>query len=60
MADRTDGNALLFVHLFDLRLSLGIRGFLPPLLRIDLNGLAVAALVVIALIALAKGILWLP
>ena len=27
---------------------------------IDLNGLAVAALVVIALIALAKGILWLP
>ena len=59
MADRTDGNALLFVHLFDLRLSQGFSAFYRRF-RIDLNGLAVAALVVIALIALAKGILWLP
>ena len=59
MPDRTDGNALLVVHLFDLRLSQGFSAFYRRF-RIDLNGLAVAALVVIALIALAKGILWLP
>ena len=57
--DSTEGNALLFVHLFDLDLSGGLRA-LYQRFRIDLNGLAVAALVVVALIALAKGILWLP
>ena len=53
------GNALLFVHLFDLRLRRGMAAFYSRF-RVDLNGLAVAALVVVALIALAKGVLWLP
>ena len=56
--DRTPGNRLLFVHL--LTLGRGGWGTVYERFRIDLNGLAVAALVVVALIALAKGILWLP
>ena len=57
--DTQAGNALLFVHLFDLGLGQGLANFYQRF-RVDLNGLAVAALVVVALIALAKGILWLP
>ncbi len=57
--DSRPGNALLFVHLFDLRLRRGLASFYQRF-RVDLNGLAVAAVVVVALIALAKGILWLP
>ncbi len=57
--DSTPGNALLFVHLFDLHLERGF-GNLYKRFRVDINGLVVAALVVVALIALAKGILWLP
>ena len=57
--DSCPGQDLLFVHLFDLRLGQGI-GQLYQRFRTDLNGLAVAAVVVVALIALAKGILWLP
>ena len=53
------GHDLLFVHLFDLGLARGMRGFYRRF-QVDLNGLAVAALVVLALIALAKGVLWLP
>ena len=59
VGDDRPGNALLFVHLFDLQLRRGVAA-LYRRFRIDLNGLAVAALVVVALIALAKGILWLP
>ena len=59
VADRTEGNALLFVHLFDLRLSQGLAA-LYRRFRVDLNGLGLAVLVVVALIALAKGVLWLP
>ena len=57
--DSRKGNALLFVHLFDLQLGRGFAACYRRF-RVDLNGLAVAALVVVALIALAKGILWLP
>ena len=57
--DARPGQDLLFVHLFDLRLGQGIGQFYQRF-RTDLNGLAVAAVVVVALIALAKGILWLP
>ena len=57
--DTRPGQDLLFVHLFDLRLGQGIEKFYQRF-RTDLNGLAVAAVVVVALIALAKGILWLP
>ncbi len=57
--DTTAGNSLLFVHLFDLGLGKGLGAFYQRF-RVDINGLAVAALVVVALIALAKGILWLP
>jgi Na+/proline symporter len=57
--DTRPGNELLFVHLFDLGLGRGAAS-LYRRFRVDLNGLAVAALVVVALIALAKGILWLP
>ncbi len=57
--DSTPGNALLFVHLFDLGLGRGL-GNVYRRFRVDINGLAVATLVVVALIALAKGILWLP
>ncbi len=57
--DDAPGNSLLFVHLFDLGLGRGLGRFYARF-RTDLNGLAVAALVVVALIALAKGVLWLP
>lgn len=57
--DPQPGNALLFVHLFDLGCGQGLAKFYQRF-RVDLNGLAVAALVVVALIALAKGVLWLP
>ena len=57
--DTRGGNALLFVHLFDLGLAGGWNK-LYRRFRVDLNGLAVAAVVVVALIALAKGILLLP
>ena len=57
--DSRPGNALLVVHLFDLGLGRGLAGFYRRF-RVDLDGLALAVLVVIALIALAKGILWLP
>ncbi len=59
VTDSRPGNALLFVHLFDLNLRAGLRGVYERF-RVDLNGLAVAAIVVVALIALAKGILFLP
>ncbi len=57
--DTRPGQDLLFVHLFDLRLGQGLEKFYQRF-RTDLNGLALAAVVVVALIALAKGILWLP
>ena len=57
--DSKQGSALLFVHLFDLRLGGGLSSFYSRF-RTDINGLAVAALVVVALIALAKGVLLLP
>ncbi len=53
------GRALLFVHLFDLGLSQGWSAFYRRF-RVDIDGLAVACLVVVALIALAKGVLYLP
>ena len=53
------GRALLFVHLFDLRLGRGLGAFYERF-RTDLNGLAVCVVVVVALILLAKGVLWLP
>ena len=56
---RQPGHDLLFVHLFDLGLSRGLQSFYQRF-RVDINGLLVAALVVVALIALAKGILFLP
>ncbi len=57
--DSTPGNALLFVHILNLGVGNGL-GRIYERFRVDINGLAVAALVVVALIALAKGILWLP
>lgn len=57
--DAVTGQSLLFVHLFDLRLGEGLQQFYRRF-RTDLRGLGVAALVVVALIALAKGVLWLP
>jgi Na+/proline symporter len=54
-----EGNELLIAKLGDLRLSEGLGAFYRRF-RIDLNGLAIAALVVVALIVLARGILWLP
>lgn len=57
--DAASGQSLLFVHLFDLRLGEGLQQFYRRF-RTDLRGLGVAALVVVALIALAKGVLWLP
>lgn len=59
VADEKPGQALLFVHIFDLRLRQGLARFYERF-RVDLNGLALAAAVVIALIAMAKGILLLP
>ena len=53
------GHDLLFVHLFDLGLSKGLGAFYKRF-RVDINGLAGACVVVVALIALAKGILFLP
>jgi Na+/proline symporter len=53
------GNDLLFVNLFDLQLSKGWKHFYNRF-RIDLIGLLLAFGVVAALIALAKGILYLP
>ena len=53
------GHDLLFVHLFDLGLSKGLNVFYRRF-RVDINGLVVACVVVVALIALAKGILYLP
>ena len=53
------GHDLLFVHLFDLGLSRGLGAFYRRF-RVDINGLALACLVVVAPIALAKGILYLP
>jgi Na+/proline symporter len=53
------GHELLFVHLFDLSLSRGWTNFYRRF-RIDINGLLIAFGVVVALIALAKGILYLP
>ncbi len=57
--DDKPGIALLFVHLFDLGLERGLAAVYRRF-RVDFNGLALAALVVVALIALAKGVLWLP
>ena len=57
--DTSPGNDLLFVHLFDLGRGRGLTAFYARF-RTDLNGLAVAALVVVGLILLAKGVLWLP
>lgn len=57
--DASPGNDLLVVHLFDLRLGRGLASFYSRF-RTDLNGLVVAALVVVGLIMLAKGVLWLP
>jgi Na+/proline symporter len=54
-----EGHELLFVHLFDLRLGDGLAAFYRRF-RVDLNGLALSFCVVAALIALAKGILYLP
>jgi Na+/proline symporter len=54
-----EGHDLLFVHLFNLRLRDGLGAFYRRF-RVDINGLALAFGVVAALIALAKGILYLP
>jgi Na+/proline symporter len=53
------GHDLLFVNLFDLQLSKGWKHFYGRF-RVDLIGLLLAFGVVAALIALAKGILYLP
>ena len=53
------GHDLLFVHLFDLGLGRGWKSFYERF-RVDFNGLLLACLVVVLLIALAKGILYLP
>ncbi len=53
------GNDLLFVHLFDMGWSKGL-GAVYNRFRVDINGLVLAFGVVAALIALAKGILYLP
>jgi Na+/proline symporter len=53
------GHDLLFVNLFNLQLSKGWKHFYERF-RVDLNGLVLACGVVVALIALAKGILYLP
>jgi Na+/proline symporter len=56
---REPGHDLLFVHLFDLQPSRGWRHFYKRF-RVDINGLLLSFGVVVALIALAKGILYLP
>jgi hypothetical protein len=53
------GHELLIVKLGDLRLSQGLGQFYRRF-RVDLTGLIGAFAVVLALIALAWGILWLP
>jgi Na+/proline symporter len=53
------GHDLLFVHLFNLRLSDGLGAFYRRFQR-DINGLVACFGVVVALILLAKGILYLP
>ena len=53
------GHELLFVELFNLRLSEGIGTFYRRF-RSDINGLLACFGVVVALILLAKGILYLP
>ena len=50
---------MLVANLFNLKLGKGLGQFYRRF-RVDLNGLALACLVVVALIALAKGILYLP
>jgi Na+/proline symporter len=54
-----EGHELLIVKLGDLRLSEGPGQFYRRF-RVDISGLAGAFLVVLALIALARGVLWLP
>jgi Na+/proline symporter len=54
-----DGNELLVVKLGDLRLSQGFGQFYRRF-RVDINGLLIAFLVVVALIAMARMIVWLP
>lgn len=54
-----EGHDLLVANLFNLELGKGLGQFYRRF-RVDLNGLALACLVVVALIALAKGILYLP
>ncbi len=54
-----DGHDLVFVHLFDMGWSQGV-GHVWRRFRVDLTGLVLAFGVVAALIALAKGILYLP
>ena len=56
---REPGHDLLFVHLFDLQPRKGWRHFYQRF-RVDINGLLLSFGVVAALIALAKGILYLP
>ena len=56
---REPGHDLLFVHLFDLQPGKGWRHFYKRF-RVDINGLLLSFGVVVALIALAKGILYLP
>ncbi len=56
---REPGHELLFVHLFDLQLSNGWGHFYKRF-RVDINGLVVSFGVVVALIVLAKAILYLP
>jgi Na+/proline symporter len=56
---REPGHDLLFVHLFNLQLTKGWKHFYSRF-RVDLVGLLLAFGVVAALIALAKGILYLP
>ena len=54
-----EGHDLLVANLFNLELGKGLGQFYRRF-RVDLKGLALACLVVVALIALAKGILYLP
>lgn len=53
------GHDLLVVHIFDSGISKGWSHFYNRF-RVDINGLALACLVVVGLIALAKAILFLP
>ena len=53
------GHDLLVAHLFDLELSKGLGRFYQRF-RVDINGLLFAFGVVVIIIALGKGILFLP